>query len=346
MSARAFLWTAHRWIGLACTLPFLVLAGTGFAMLACHATGFGGTQRLDHAIAGTAGLDRALAEARTALPGAMPGLILPGIDARHAWAAQMHMPDGHAPVAEIDPARGHLLAIRSAGSGIEETLLAVHNSLALGRAGRIVILATAVGLVVLSISGFVIMRRRWRTLRTSPLKGAMKLRALHHWTGLVGIAFLLLWATTGFLLLTMKGGGGDRKHAGAPPATRCASAPIAPMLAAVLRQNPRSEIQGIMPGVGGKPVVIMVLSRDAAPWAKSWTLMFDSCSGVILPARPTPAFMRFMIAAKSLHTGLWSRGPTLFLYLIAALLPLILVITGPWLWLRRHMPRRAKAVRS
>jgi len=344
MRMRAFLWAAHRWIGLACALPFLVLAATGLAMLACHAAGIGDTQRLDRPVADTAGLDRALEAVRTAVPGSASGLLLPGTDRDHAWAVQLRALGGTPRVAEIDPARGRLLRIRAAGSDVGEILLSVHNSLALGAAGRIVILMTAVGVLILSLSGFSIMRRRWRTLRSNPIAGPLRLRTLHHWTGLVGLAFLLLWAMTGFLLLMMKGGGGSRPHARPPVVRSCPPTAIAPMLVEALRRHPESEIQGVMPANGG-PVMVMLLDRDAPPWTKSTTLTFDGCTGVVKPSRPTPGLMQMMIAAKSLHTGLWGRWPALLLYLVAALLPLLLVLSGPWLWLRRRLHSRSKVHR-
>ena len=41
MSLRAALWKLHRWIGLACALPFAVLAVTGTGLLVSHALGAG-----------------------------------------------------------------------------------------------------------------------------------------------------------------------------------------------------------------------------------------------------------------------------------------------------------------
>lgn len=346
MKVRAFLWTAHRWIGLACALPFLVLAVTGLAMLACHAAGLGDTMKLDHPVSDASGIDQALTAARAAVPGSAPGLLLPGIDSNHAWAIQLRTPGGDQRTAEVDPAKGRLLQIRRAGSGTEETLLLIHNSLALGGAGRIVILATAASVLLLSFSGFTIMRRRWRTLRDGPLAGPMRLRRLHHWTGLVGLAFLLLWATTGSLLLLMKGGGSGRPHARPPVVQSCPPAAIAPILAAALRRYPTREIQGVMLGAQGGPVAVILLDRDAPPWAKSTTLMFDGCTGAMKPPRSTPAVMQMMIAAKSLHTGLWGRGPALLFYLAAAVLPLLLGLSGPWLWLRRRLHSRSKVHRA
>ncbi|TDW59968.1 hypothetical protein EDF57_11197 [Novosphingobium sp. PhB55] len=53
--------------------------------------------------------------------------------------------------------------------------------------------------------------------------------------------------------------------------------------------------------------------------------------------------MKVMIAAKSLHTGLWSSGAVRVLYLLLSLLPVTLVVTGTRLWLVRR-PRRRKVI--
>ncbi len=338
MRVRAFLWSAHRWIGLACALPFLILAATGLAMLACHATGFGDTQRLDRSIADTSGIDRALAAVRSTAPGGTPSLILPGIDHDHAWAVQLRGPGDRQRVAEIDPAHGRLLRIRQAGSGVPEALLSIHSNLTLGAVGRLVILMTAIGVLLLSLSGFGMIRRPWRTLRAGPFVGTSRLRSLHHWAGLAGFAFLLLWVVTGFLLLLTKEAGAGRARARPPVVRSCPPVALAPILASTLRRNPARAVQGVMPGADGAPIMVMLLDRDALPWAKSTTLTFDGCTGAIQPVRPAPALMRFMIAAKSLHTGVWGREPALLLYLGAGLLPLLLVLTGLWLWLRRCLP--------
>ncbi len=89
--------------------------------------------------------------------------------------------------------------------------------------------------------------------------------------------------------------------------------------------------------------MVMLLDRQAPPWAKSATVSFDSISGAALPQRPTPSFMKAMIAAKSLHTGLWDGWRLRTLYMLLSLLPLILAATGPWLWLRRRFSTRSKA---
>lgn len=343
MTLRALLWSVHRWIGLALVAPFLVLAITGLALLVCRGAGLGATASLPHPITDLAAFDRALASAKAEAPGSKAGLVLPGADPRHAWSLQLRSADGRTLVAEFDPSHGRVVRIRPSGSSLQEILLSIHNSLALGQAGRLVILATAIGLVMLAVSGFTIMRRRWRILAQSPLRGPLRIRTLHHWTGLVALTFVLLWASSGFLLLTMKGGGGGGRDSRPAPPLACAPAPIAPMLKQALAARPGGEIQGVMPGAGGRPTTVMVLDRRAPPWAKSSSLTFDGCTGVPRPGRPAPPIMAIMIAAKALHTGLWGSTATVVLYGLAAMTTLVLTLTGPWLWLRRRLFLSTKA---
>lgn len=345
MSIRAILWRAHRWIGLLCAVPFLVLAITGLAMLVDHSLGIGSTSRLDSPVRKIDGIDRALAEVIRERPDLKLGMVLPGIDERHSWTASLRGANGTMLAADFDPGSGRLIRFRPAGSTFGETLLAIHNSLALGVTGKVVILTTAIALILLAVSGFTIMRKRWRVLASSPLRGSRPIASLHHWAGLVGMAFLLLWAVTGFFLLGVKSLGDLRSDRPRPTlsAARTAPPPLAPMLAQIARQHPGKEIQGIMPGAGNRPTMVMLLDRQAPPWAKSATVSFDSISGAALPQRPTPTFMKAMIAAKSLHTGLWDGWRLRTLYIVVSLLPLILAATGPWLWLGRRFSTRSKA---
>lgn len=340
MKLRAAFWKLHRWIGLACALPFAVLAVTGTGLLLCHALGVGSAPRLDRPAMDMAGVDIALAAIRAG-HGQAPAMILPSADTGHAWLAMVRGRDGREMMVAFDPDQGSLFAARPAGSTMRETLLAIHNSLLMGFAGKIAALLTSIAAIMLAITGFAILRRRLRILARAPWRGPSPAAALHKWAGLAGFLFLVLWAASGFLLLGFKMLG-EASRAGPPrsvavgPAPENARAPLRLILENALAHHPGTELQGVMPGTGKRPVMVMLLDRNAAPWNKSRAVSFDAQSGVLLPARPAPAFMKMMIAAKSLHTGLWDGALMLAFYLLVALLPLALVLTGPWLWWRRR----------
>ena len=341
MSLRATLWKLHRWIGLACALPFAVLAVTGTGLLVSHALGAGAAPRLDQPAASLAGVDPALAAIRARYHDASTGLILPAPDSRHAWLASVRSPAAGSLTIPFDPATGEIYPAREAGSATRETLLSIHNSLLLGIGGKVIALLTAIAVLMLTISGFAVMRRRLRILATRP----SSIAGLHKWIGLIGCAFLLVWSSSGFLLLGFKTLG-ETRRSGPPraavsrPASDGVRAPLGPILEAALAKYPGTELQGIMPGQGAGPVTVMLLDRSAAPWSKSRTIAFDGGTGAMVPDRPSPTFMKVMIAAKSLHTGLWDGILVLGLYLFAAALCLVLIVTGPWLWLRRRSLRR------
>lgn len=344
VTVRAFLWKMHRWIGLACLAPLLLLSLTGLAMLIERSwPAWTGAATAAHA---PAGIDRALASLRADIPGARIGMILPdGADG--SWRIALRR-DGHAPlVAIMDPATGDILRVDRPGASLHDILLDVHNSLLIGWTGKLLLLVTAIGTLFLGGSGFAIMRRRRKLLRRGPLAGSSPAVGLHKWFGLAGLMMILLWAATGFLLLGFKmlAETGPR---GTPPRitqVRQSDTPLLPMIEAALRLRPGTEIQAIMPGAADKPVMVILLDRGAAPWAKSSTLMFEYASGKDLPQRPVPGFMKFMIAAKSLHTGLWDGLALRGVYLVFALLPLILCVTGGWMWFARR-PRRRPVQKS
>ncbi|WP_324740951.1 PepSY-associated TM helix domain-containing protein [Tsuneonella sp. CC-YZS046] len=345
MKTRILLWKLHRWIGLACAVPFAVLAVTGLGLLICHATETAAGPRLDRPVTTLAGVDVAISSLRARYGDTTLGLILPAPDPRHAWQASVRERDGENLTVAFDPQSGQIFAPMPAGAAARDILLTIHNGLLLGLGGKVIALLTAIALIMLTISGFAIMRRRWRTLTSVPWHSASPLAGLHKWTGLVVMIFLFLSASSGFLLLGFKtlgefGRPGRPNAAMARPISDAARAPLRPMLESALNAHPGAELQGIMPGHGAGPVAVMLLVRDAAPWDKSVTVSFDGQSGAMAPARPVPAFMKLMIAAKSLHTGLWDRSVMLGLYLLAATLCVILLVTGPWLWWRRRPMKR------
>lgn len=345
MKTRILLWKLHRWIGLACAVPFALLAVTGLGLLICHATETAAGPRLDRPVTTLAGVDVAISSLRVRYGDTALGLILPAPDPRHAWQASVRAGDGEPLTVALDPQSGQIFPPVPSGSAARNVLLAVHNSLLLGLGGKAIALLTSIALIMLTVSGFAIMRHRLRTLTTVPWHSASPLAGLHRWTGLVVMIFLFLSASSGFLLLGFKTLG-EFSRPGRPnaemalPISGAPRAPLRPMLESALNAHPGAQLHGIMPGHGTGPVTVMLLVRDAAPWDKSVTVGFNGQSGAMAPARPVPTLMKMMIAAKSLHTGLWDRSVMLGLYMLAAMLCLILLITGPWLWWQRGPTKR------
>ncbi|MAM38630.1 MAG: hypothetical protein CL949_09035 [Erythrobacter sp.] len=335
---RAALWKVHRWIGLACLAPFLVLTLTGIGLLILPAWPTGAASPLV-----PIGIDSAMAEANHRFPQAQIGLVMPGLSPGKEWTLALRDGDGIGRTLTFDPRDGRILAVARSGSSLRDVLLDLHNSLLIGLPGKLVMLATSLGLLTLAITGFAIMRRRLRVLRRVPWHGAYPLASLHKWTGLVALAFLLLLSVTGAMLLAFKTLGDLRsapERSARQTIEQVRPADLAAMASTALALYPGAEIQGIMPARGEAPVAIMLLDRSAPPWAKSRTLMLDRQSGQPLPARPVPAFMQMMIAAKSLHTGLWSSAAVRGLYLACALLCGVLACSSLLLWLQRRRLRR------
>ncbi|MFK4873756.1 PepSY domain-containing protein [Novosphingobium sp. ZW T3_23] len=337
MKLRPTLWKAHRWIGLFCLLPITLVLLSGIALLLLPPWDAAYTSPT-----APAGIDRALADAGRAVPGAEVQLALPPASTGAGWTIVLNGADHMSGTVLFDGDSGVISTPTSNGSSPRTRLLDLHNALLLGAGGKILVLLTAFGVIVLAVSGFVMMRGRLRVLRRKPWHGASPSVSLHKWAGLVGMAMLHLWATSGTLLLGFKMLSGRRP---APSAVAASESPPRVALAArtALTAKPGTEIMGIMPGDGSGPVTVMLLDRSAWSWAKSSSLAFDPHSGTVLPDRPQPGFMKVMIAAKSLHIGLWSSGVVRVIYLLLSLLPVTLVVTGTRLWLARR-PLRRKAI--
>src|SRR3546814_5979992 len=82
MKTRILLWKLHRWIGLACAMPFALLAVTGLGLLICHATETAAGPRLDRPVTTLAGVDVAISALRARYGDTSLGLILPAPDPR------------------------------------------------------------------------------------------------------------------------------------------------------------------------------------------------------------------------------------------------------------------------
>ncbi|MEN5146948.1 PepSY-associated TM helix domain-containing protein [Brevundimonas diminuta] len=359
MKWRPLFWRVHRWVGLACAAVFLVVALSGTALLIEPQVNLKGAVRLDDPVTSLAGVETALADLARDYPDHQPGLILPGSTMRRSWQVGLRPASGEGPVlsAEFDPVSGRVLRVDMAETSLRDGLLKLHNSLFLGVTGKLVVLAMALGVVCLTITGATMMRRRWKILTSSPLAPPLRARSLHHWTGLVGGLFIVMWASTGFMLLVYKSL--PEFSVGRPPAARAAKArsrppseasselqaaqptappvPLSQMVEAALTLHPGGEVQALSRSPRG--AMVIVLNRGAAPWRKSTTVAFDA-AGAPLPGREPPGFMKVMIAAKALHTGLWERPWLHAVYVLFSLTPNALVVTGPWLWLRRRRPAR------
>jgi uncharacterized iron-regulated membrane protein len=342
---RALFWRLHRWVGLACAAVFLVVALTGTALLIEPQINLKGAVRLDDPATSLAGVETALRRLAVDYPHHQQGLILPGSTPQRSWQVGLRPASGGGPAlsAEFDPGSGRVLRVDTAETSLRDRLLKLHNSLFLGVTGKLVVLAMALGVVCLTITGAAMMRRRWKVLTSSPLAAPLRARSLHQWAGLVGGLFVVIWASTGFMLLVYKSL--PEFGLGRPPAAPegralQASAPsvsLPQMVEAALAIHPGGEVQAL--GRSPRGAMVIVLKRYAAPWDKSTTVAFDA-GGAPMSAREPPGFMKMMIAAKALHTGLWERPWLHAVYVLFSLTPIALIVTGPWLWLRRRIPVR------
>jgi uncharacterized iron-regulated membrane protein len=345
--ALAAIWTTHRWLGLACALLFLATALTGILLMFQRELGLTGAARLPFAATSLAGLDAALAETSARHPDYVPVFLSAAPDRSHAWQLVSNPKSGNADLSQIssiDPSSGRVLSRIEVRHAAATVLFKIHSELLGGTIGHLVVLAMSVGVLALSVSGFLISQRRWRTITSNPWQAPDRWRAVHRWGGLVGALLLLMWGTTGFLMLgriVLQ----DWEPAGLPMPVESLSVQL-PLQDILQQASARSagEIFGIgLPTSASPWVEVTLLRRNAGPWAKFQRLRFDRLTGsLIVPPRPQPqSFADAVFAvADSIHKGQSDPPLIHFLYLIAVGFPVLIAVSGPGTWLRRRLRLR------
>ncbi len=328
--------TLHRWPGLFAMLIVIVLALSGAALSI-----FSAAERFATAQAET---ELSVAELARRIQTAYPGIEqikrAPSGRITAYWFT-----DGTPGSAVIDPATGREIASADPNS-FERWLTNLHRSLFLGDAGRMVMAAGAVAMLLLALSGiFLVARRvggwkRWFTRLRGPLAGR-----LHVEIARVTFAGLLLSSATA---LWMAASTFDLLPAKNAQTTNIAEASgktgIALNAIQLLSQSQVSELQELSFPAPDDATDVFTFNTSRG------TATLDQGTGALLTWSDTTAMERISETASMLHTGKGAALLGLVLGLMVLGVP-VMGVSGLMLWLsgRRGQPKitsNAKASRA
>ncbi len=346
---RRFLWLAHRWVGLACAVVFVVTAATGFFLMFDRELNLRAAAALARPSLGLSGLNRGLDLAAAAELGFVPVLLRPPSDRSHAWVVFLNPRSGAAGprlAIGIDPDSGAVLSDGKYMATPAGFIISLHMELLSGPVGRAVMLLVSIELTFLALSGFLILNRRLRILAANPLNARDRWRAVHRWSGLIGAALIPVWSITAFLMLGPSVLGdinGPPKPVPIARAALDAGLDMALTQPAVAREG---EVFEVTPPTQMSPNLrVKILRRSAPPWSKFVTLELDARSGAVIKRTPPdgmPAADRLLSTYQSLHMGQYDAWPIHRAYQFAAVFPLLIVLTGSGAWIGRKLSERKR----
>ncbi len=370
-SLRAVLLQVHLWTGLVLGLVFVALGLTGSILVyrdgienllapAPHASAAGTPQSLDALIAaareGSGAPKRASAAITLPEDAGEPAIVRfqsgrPGMTGPGTGTVQVY----------VDPVSAEVLGTRKgAMSPIIQFAHDLHGQLFMGREGRTVVGWLGVFMLGLGLTGIVLWwpkkgqwKNAFRVRRTS--RGWRFHRELH---GAVGIWFWLVFVLVSFsgiaivfpaTIGALAGGTGPAptydtrtgppveriegaKRIGADQAAGIARAavPAADIASVSIPAKPDQAIRVGLRATGAREGLTATVFVD--PWAAKPVAVRD----------PQTTAQRFVAWQRPIHEGAF--GPVWqFLVFVSGLLPLLFVITGLTMWLKKRAGRAAAA---
>jgi len=323
----------HRWLSLVLGLPVALVALSGLPLALWEETDAIASPAFypDGAAPDNAAIDRAigLAAARH------PGLSLEFVYFPRA-SAVMHvggtMPSGEQIEVAVDGAGEQILGTRSHQGSVIGQIHAFHSRFLAGDAGQWLMLALAWALLVSTGSGvWLWLAQRSRKPKTAPCKPQAKAgaRVLHNLLGIWSSGLLLTMALT-TIVLTWPGLSESAMHShaqltsGAPPAGKIALV--------VKAHDSQAKLRSI--SLRGPPTAsVRVMAENSAGILR--VIMVDPADGAVTSDRPysvtsTDAFARGLHGGSAFgHAGRWLMAG-------ASLLPVMMWLTGFWMFLRRR----------
>lgn len=242
----------------------------------------------------------------------------------------------------LDPGSGRFLASGSAWRFPLEAALQLHYRLMDGRIGLAVILANAVALTLLALTG---LRFWWpgpgRFAKSLAIRsaapGRLRLRQYHRTGGVLGAVLILFSSTTGVLLVVP-----DLIETAGP------SAPVPPRTGAQIERAvksaalrfPGSAMRDIrFPAADRIDVNFSAPERNPRAVHVVSVRLSDGTVTKSLAARDNPVLWMKILA---FHTGESFGLPGRLLLLAEAVLIAALALTGPWMWWQARRMRGRK----
>ena len=251
--------------------------------------------------------------------------------------------------ASVDPYTGRILAFREENSVPDRWVRTMHVTLFAGRAGVIATTLASFALVLQGLGGVWIYRGAINALRRNPFRYRLGLRIAlgdaHRWLGVAGLALSLSWGATGAFMMvyslpSLLAPAGRPKPFSMPTWNANRSPALEPMVSTARNNFPTAELAEIdLPLASGEPVVVSLLQRDAAIWAKFPGAEFDSATGALLRIiRPADnGFLdKVQASIKPLHFGYYGARWLKWTYFACAWIPAILFVSGFSIWCLRR----------
>ncbi len=329
----------HRWLSLILGLPIALAAISGLPLAFWEATD-AATSPQFYAESGTARekltLDVAVNAVRRNHSGTpIHSVYLP----RRGIAAHVGvgLRNGSHGEVGINLATGQIIGVREFASTPIGRLYDFHVSFFAGAAGRWIMLGLAWALLVSTMSGAWIWftRRRPASQRRVPRRQRLTLYVFHNTSGIWTAVVLLMMAGTTILLTwpSSPPSGHGQHLAGTAPA-----ASLDTYVGIAMAASPGSRVRSIS-RIDDPSASIRVIVEDS--WGVAREILIDKHSGHVDSNLPVSATSRSALM-RSLHSGDAAGHVGRWIMAAASLLPMLLWLSGAWMWLRRS---RAMAYR-
>ncbi|MGZ3185044.1 MAG: PepSY-associated TM helix domain-containing protein [Telluria sp.] len=340
----------HRWFGLVLAIFLALIALTG-ALLAFED---GLTRQMNRGVMTVqpAGTPLSLAAVDAALRRTDPELHV------QRWTLPQQPTEALIAQSEdailfVDPYSGKVLGTQRDVNTFMRQVHILHTRLLLGPIGREIVGWSAVGFLLLNLSGLVLWWKRkiWRV--RSGASGPVFRFELHQATAILGWVFLTALAVTGISLHWEEGthalfDGVPKRPQGTIPQLPAAGKLDADGLVARARRvAPDAQPTVVdLPDAKGKPArVAMKYPEDHTPAGRT-SVFIDPETGIVKRFSDLrQASLGFRMGRewnRELHTGAMFGLAGQIVMCIGALCLLTLAVTGPWIWLLRRRVQARK----
>jgi uncharacterized iron-regulated membrane protein len=266
----------------------------------------------------------------------------------------------------LDPATGKVLGVRKPGDGPMDKVLDLHRELLMGEGGNKVVIAGAIGLFGLSLSGVVLWARRkgatkWRWSLPPKSPAIRSYRELHSVVGAyVAIALLVLpWTGLSFVFrapaiafysaITHSDVADTKAPEVKPWTTRVA---LSRMVSAAQSTFPNATVRQVrIPTDADKPVLVQLFQPGEVNRLGNTTVYIEPYTGQVMkaidPFHAPWGWRLYYTLNYPIHTGQIGGWATQALWCVFGLMPALLFVTGAgfW-WLKREAKRQAIGKRA
>lgn len=371
MTVRQVVLKIHLWLSFTFAIIILIACVTGAALVYRHDIDRALNPSLYHTTPGDVGWDAVWDVVKAQYPSADEALIRGPVD---RLVYQVEIGDERLPFAvHVDPGSGRILGARDPAHSLAGWLFLLHFDLFGGELGHVLVGATGIALVLITVTGAWLW---WPTIRRFAFGFRIRWRRpffvvnydLHRVIGILSLPLVFIVSLTGSMLIFYDVGT-RIVHAlflSTPAAAVAAQRVPGPVKldgefplplnlddAAVMaaRIAPGALASSMYVTGPVQPVKVWLRTDgDVRPNVGSWHVWIDRQSGSVTSAMvpgntPTAAHVdeTWVIA---LHFGSFGGEGVRALYVVGALVPVVLLVTGAMHWLLRRQPARAAALET